>query len=132
MNWLGAALRELFSLFVDDVWFAVAIVIWIAFGTLGLPQLPVDPGWDAPLLFLGCAVKRSQSKMGRTPRFRNRGKSQSSLSCVLCPYLCLTRLVMSRLWLTPENHDSPRQGQCPIWVKLRPSAPLDVTSGMQR
>ncbi len=21
MNWLGAALRELFSLFVDDVWF---------------------------------------------------------------------------------------------------------------
>ena len=56
MNWLGAALCELFSLFVDDVWFTVAIVIWIAFGTLGLPQLPVDPGWDAPLLFLGCAV----------------------------------------------------------------------------
>ena len=56
MNWLGAALRELFSLIVDDVWFTVAIVIWIAFGTLGLPQLPVDPGWDAPLLFLGCAV----------------------------------------------------------------------------
>ncbi len=56
MNWLGAALRELFSLFVDDVGFTVAIVIWIAFGTLGLPQLPVDSGWDAPLLFLGCAV----------------------------------------------------------------------------
>ena len=56
MNWLAAALRELFSLFVDDVRFTVAIVIWIAFGTLGLPQLPVDPGWDAPLLFLGCAV----------------------------------------------------------------------------
>lgn len=56
MNWMGAALRELFSLFVDDVRFTVAIVIWVAFGTLGVPQLPVDPGWDAPLLFLGCAA----------------------------------------------------------------------------
>ena len=56
MNGLSAALREIFSLFIDDVRFTVAIVIWIAFGTLGLPALPVDPGWDAPLLFLGCAV----------------------------------------------------------------------------
>ena len=56
MKWLGAALRELFSLFVDDVRFTVAIVIWIVFGTVGLPQLPVDPSWDAPLLFLGCAA----------------------------------------------------------------------------
>lgn len=56
MNWLGASLRELFSLFVDDVRFTVAIVIWIAFATLGLPRLPVAPGWDAPLLFAGCAV----------------------------------------------------------------------------
>ena len=56
MNWLNAALRELFSLFVDDVWFTVAIVIWIAFGTLELPRLPVDLSWDAPLLFVGCAI----------------------------------------------------------------------------
>ena len=56
MNWLGGALRELFSLFVDDVRFTVAIVMWIAFGTRGLPQLPVDPGWNAPLLFLGCKI----------------------------------------------------------------------------
>ncbi|MEE8562135.1 MAG: hypothetical protein V3S92_00800 [Alphaproteobacteria bacterium] len=56
MNWLAAALRELFSLFVDDVRFTVAIVIWIAFGTVGLPRLPVDPGWHAPPLFLGFAA----------------------------------------------------------------------------
>jgi len=56
MSWLKAALRELLSLFVDDVWFTVAIVIWIALGTIQLPKLPVEPSWDAPLLFLGCAI----------------------------------------------------------------------------
>ena len=56
MNLLRAALREILLLFVDDVRFTVAIVIWVAFGTLGVPQLPVDPAWDAPLLFFGCAV----------------------------------------------------------------------------
>ena len=56
MNWLRAALGELFALFVDDVRFTVAIIIWVGFATMGLPRLPVDPGWSAPLLFLGCAV----------------------------------------------------------------------------
>ena len=56
MNWLNAALGELFSLFVDDVWFSVAILVWVAFGTLQLPKLPINLNWDAPILFLGCAV----------------------------------------------------------------------------
>ncbi len=56
MKWLKAAVGELFSLFVDDVWFSAAIAIWITFGTLQLPKLPINLSWDAPLLFLGCAV----------------------------------------------------------------------------
>jgi len=56
MKWLGSALRELFSLFVDDVWFTLALVVWVTFGILGLPKLPIGSGWDAPLLFLGCAI----------------------------------------------------------------------------
>ena len=56
MGWLIAALRELFSLFIDDVPFTVAIVIWITVGTLGLPRLITDSSWDASLLFLGFAV----------------------------------------------------------------------------
>ncbi len=56
MSWINAALGELFSLFVDDVWFSLGILAWITLGTLLLPNLPVDHGWDAPLLFLGCAV----------------------------------------------------------------------------
>ena len=56
MNWINAAIAELFSLFVDDVWFSVGIIVWIAFGTLQLPKLPVDLAWDGPILFLGCGV----------------------------------------------------------------------------
>ncbi|HER26119.1 MAG TPA: hypothetical protein ENI69_03320 [Rhodospirillales bacterium] len=56
MGWINAAIGQLFSLFVDDVWFSLGIIAWIAFGTLQLPKLPVGPGWDAPLIFLGCAV----------------------------------------------------------------------------
>jgi len=56
MNWINAALGELFALFVDNVRFTVAILAWIAFGTLELPKLSINMGWDAPLLFLGCAI----------------------------------------------------------------------------
>jgi hypothetical protein len=56
MKWIKAALAELFSLFVDDVWFSIAILSWIALGILEVPNLPIDPDWDAPLLFTGCAV----------------------------------------------------------------------------
>ena len=56
MTWFRVVLAELFALFADDVRFTIAIILWVGFATMGLPRLPVDPGWLAPLLFLGCAV----------------------------------------------------------------------------
>ncbi len=56
MNWLISAIRELFSLFVDDVYFALALVVWIGFGTLVLPYMGLGQGWNGPLLFLGFAA----------------------------------------------------------------------------
>jgi len=56
MNWLISAIRELFSLFVDDVFFALALAVWIAFGTLVLPNMGLVPEWNGPLLFLGFAA----------------------------------------------------------------------------
>ncbi len=53
MNWLRSAIRELFSLFVDDVYFAIALAVWTALGTLGLPHLGFAQGWNGPLLFIG-------------------------------------------------------------------------------
>lgn len=79
MSWLSAALRELFSLFVDDAEFTAAIVIWIGVETLGLPRLSIDAGWQAPLLFLGCAVILVGSAW-RAGRRLTRGKSGPSTS----------------------------------------------------
>ena len=56
MNWLASAFSELFSLFVDDVRFTVALVLWIAFSVIALPRLLPASEWDAPLLFMGCAA----------------------------------------------------------------------------
>lgn len=56
MTWLKSAAAELFSLFVDDVWFSIALLGWIAIDILEIPNLIGDPAWPAPLLFVGCAV----------------------------------------------------------------------------
>lgn len=56
MNWVTTALRELFSLFVDDIRFTIAILIWLAIATLGLPHSPIPEGWQGAVLLLGCAV----------------------------------------------------------------------------
>ena len=55
-RWFIGALRELFGLFVDDVPFTVAILIWLTVAALGLPQTGIDPAWHAPLLFIGFAA----------------------------------------------------------------------------
>lgn len=50
MKWIGAIVREVFGLFVDDGSFAVAILVWLALVGLGLPQLGIAAGWDGLLL----------------------------------------------------------------------------------
>jgi len=56
VSWIRTALGELFGLFVDDVPYTVAILAWLAAGTLALPLLPEDPLWRGPLLAAGCAA----------------------------------------------------------------------------
>ena len=56
MRWIATALSELVGLFVDDLSFTVAILVWIALGAVLLPRLGLAGAWEAPLLFLGCAV----------------------------------------------------------------------------
>jgi hypothetical protein len=69
--------RELFGLFVDDLSFTVALLIWIALAALLLPHLGLAGYWDAPLLFLGCVLllienvrrsaKRARAASGHAP-----------------------------------------------------------------
>jgi hypothetical protein len=54
--WLSAALREFVGLFVDDVPYTAGIVVWVGAGTVTLPEIAIDPVWDAPLLAAGCAL----------------------------------------------------------------------------
>ncbi len=56
MNWLRAAGLELFSLFVDDVAYSLAIIAWIIIDTLLLPALALGAKAHALLLFTGFAV----------------------------------------------------------------------------
>ena len=51
-----AALKELWSLFVDDGSLALALVLWVAICGFGLSRAPVPAAWDAPILFVGCLV----------------------------------------------------------------------------
>jgi len=56
MNWLKMAVAELFSLFIDDVWFSFSIGVWIAFAALELPRIDGLGEWQGVILFSGLAV----------------------------------------------------------------------------
>lgn len=53
MKGISTILRELFALFVDDGSLATALVIWSIAAWRFLPDLPVNAGWDGPILFVG-------------------------------------------------------------------------------
>ena len=46
---------EIFGLFVDDGWFALAQLAWLAAAGAALRSGAVSPGWGGPLLFAGLA-----------------------------------------------------------------------------
>jgi uncharacterized membrane protein len=56
MSWLKTIWTEFVGLFIDDVSFAIAIVIWLiaAYGLFHMNLVPAF--WRGPLLFAGLAV----------------------------------------------------------------------------
>ncbi len=72
MNWLNTALREIFSLFVDDVPYSLAIIAWIIAGTLLLPLLSLSTEILAGILFLGFALILLVSVLLTAKRTRSR------------------------------------------------------------
>ena len=55
MNWIKSAAKELFSLFVDDVPYTLALIVWIIVATVLLPSLHLGAALAAGILFLGFA-----------------------------------------------------------------------------
>lgn len=56
MRWLKAIVTEIFSLFVDDGSFALAIIGWLVFVGLVLPRLSMSAPWGGVILFAGLAL----------------------------------------------------------------------------
>ena len=56
MSWLKTIWTEFVGLFIDDLSFAIAIVIWLitAYGLFHMNLVPAF--WRGPLLFAGLAV----------------------------------------------------------------------------
>jgi hypothetical protein len=68
MRWLKAILAEIFGLFVDDIGFALAIIIWLGIIRLGLPRLNLPAAWHGVILFAGLATILAQSALRRASR----------------------------------------------------------------
>ena len=56
MRWLQTALAEIYGLFVEDVRYAIAIIVWLALAWLVLPVLALGEPWNVAILFVGLLV----------------------------------------------------------------------------
>jgi len=65
MRWLRTIWDELFGLFVDDVSFAVAIVIWLVAAHILFHMDLAPAAWRGPVLFAGLALIFIESTLRR-------------------------------------------------------------------
>jgi hypothetical protein len=56
VRWLKTILAEILGLFVDDLSFALAIIVWLGIVRLGLPRLKLPAAWNGVILFAGLAA----------------------------------------------------------------------------
>jgi hypothetical protein len=60
--------EEIFGLFVEDGYFAVAILVWLGLLWLILPHLPIPADWHAVILFVGLIAILVESVLRRARR----------------------------------------------------------------
>lgn len=53
MSWLKTVSHEILGLFVDDLSFTIAILVWLTVLWWLLPRLPIAGAWQAVILFAG-------------------------------------------------------------------------------
>lgn len=68
MAWLRLIGAELAGLFVDDVGFAIAILVWLLVAALGLPALGLQGAWPGILIFVGLVAILAESALRRARR----------------------------------------------------------------
>ncbi len=65
MHWIKTIFSELYSVFVDDGSFAIAILVWALLLWLLVPRLGLSGGWNGALLFSGLCVILVESALRR-------------------------------------------------------------------
>jgi membrane protein implicated in regulation of membrane protease activity len=55
VGWLKSIVREVLGLFVDDISFAGAILLWLVIMLVVLPKLVTGERWAGVVLFVGLA-----------------------------------------------------------------------------
>ena len=65
MTVLKRIVEEIFGLFVDDGYFAIAIIVWLGLLWLILPHLPISANWNAVILFAGLIAILVESALRR-------------------------------------------------------------------
>ncbi len=68
MRWLKTIFAEILGLFVDDIGFALAIIIWLGIIRLGLLRLNFPAAWNGVILFAGLATILAESAQRRAGR----------------------------------------------------------------
>jgi hypothetical protein len=63
VRWLKTILAEILGLFVDDIRFALAIIIWLGIIQLGLLRLNLSAAWNGVILFAGLATILAESAL---------------------------------------------------------------------
>lgn len=65
---LKQIVEEIFGLFVDDGYFALAVIAWLALVWLVLPHLSIQADWDPAILFAGLIAIVLESVLRRARR----------------------------------------------------------------
>lgn len=68
MALLKQMVEEILGLFVDDGYFALAVIVWLALVWLVLPHLSIQADWNPVILFAGLIAILLESVLRRAGR----------------------------------------------------------------
>lgn len=69
MGWIKTVVWEVWGLFVDDIPFAVAILVWLAIIAFAFTRTSLPSNLGGPILFLGIAVILFESALRKAAKY---------------------------------------------------------------
>jgi hypothetical protein len=69
MRWIKTVVCEVWGLFVDDIRFAIAILVWLAIVAFAFTRTGLPSNLGGPILFLGLAVILFESALRKAVKY---------------------------------------------------------------